>query len=123
MWASTGNVFKTSIDAPIYALEWIHAIHNQGHGDQVRGGRAVAEGVRKGVADVFLPYPVMVPAMRAGLYIEMKKPTEKPKKSGKGGMKPKQIAFREYSLRVGYEHSVCYGWKEAVDALKTYLGY
>ena len=32
---------------PVDALEWFHAIHNQGHGDKVRGANAKAEGVRK----------------------------------------------------------------------------
>jgi len=69
-------------DAKVPELEWFHAIHNQGHGDKVRGGMAKAEGVRKGIADTFLPVPR---GNWHGLYIEMKKPAEKPKSSTANG--------------------------------------
>jgi hypothetical protein len=64
-------------------LEWIYAIHNQGHGDAIRGGRAKAEGVKAGVSDICLPVKAqaskyMIPTTQnypyyCGLYIEMKK--------------------------------------------------
>ena len=104
---------------PDDALEWFHAIHNQGHGDKVRGANAKAEGVRKGVADTFLPWPN---AGWHGLYIEMKKPTEKPKSStAKGGVSDEQAKFGEYARRVGYGFMVCYSWREAANALRSYI--
>jgi len=104
---------------PVDALEWFHAIHNQGHGDKVRGANAKAEGVRKGVADTFLPWPN---AGWHGLYIEMKKPTEKPKSStAKGGVSHEQAKFGEYARCVGYGFMVCYSWREAANALRSYI--
>lgn len=120
-WCKTGKLPQRSPDAPpaVPALEWFHAIHNQGHGDKVRGANAKAEGVRKGVADTFLPWPN---AGWHGLYIEMKKPTEKPKSStAKGGVSDEQAKFGEYARRVGYGFMVCYSWREAANALRSYI--
>jgi hypothetical protein len=114
---SFGRVVTWSKAVP--ALEWFHAIHNQGHGDKVRGANAKAEGVRKGVADTFLPWPV---AGWHGLYIEMKKPTERPKTDkGKGGVSDEQAQFGEYAKSVGYGFMVCYGWEHAVCTLRSYI--
>lgn len=104
---------------PIPALDWIHAIHNQGHGDRIRGANAKAEGVRKGIADIFLPWPV---AAWHGLYIEMKKPAERPKKeTSKGGVSDEQQSFGTYSKNVGYGWIVCYSWEDAVSAIRSYI--
>lgn len=106
-------------------LQWIHAIPNGGaRGDnkrsnQIRGAQLKAEGVKKGVADIFLPHPF---GDYAGLYIEMKKPSLKPKrKTSKGGVSYEQREFLNYADSVGYECAVCYGWQEAVQAIKNYL--
>ena len=108
---------------PVPALEWIHAIHNQGHGDAVRGAHAKAEGVRSGVADIFLPWPVYPNASQitCGLYIELKTPDKKPKVNGKGGLSDEQISFGKYANSVGYCWKVCYGWREAADMIEKYL--
>ena len=104
---------------PVDALEWFHAIHNQGHGDKVRGGMAKAEGVRKGIADTFLPVPR---GNWHGLYIEMKKPAEKPKSStAKGGVSDEQAQFGAYCNANGYGWMVCYSWREAANALRSYI--
>ena len=105
---------------PYPPLEWIHAIPNGGsRGDtakarQIRGAQLKAEGVKPGVADIFLPYPC---GGFAGLYIEFKKPSLK----GKGGLSPLQLQFAEYCHRVGYFYEVAYDWKEAVELVKNYL--
>ena len=107
-------------------LEWLHAIHNQGHGDAVRGARAKAEGVKSGVSDVFLPVTVKLDikhggtgAMHAisyaGLYIEMKKAKD-------GVESKKQQAFGNYCLSQGYRYEVCHGWEQARDKILEYLG-
>lgn len=115
-------------DKPVEALEWFHAIHNQGHGDKIRGGMAKAEGVRKGIADTFLPWPILDrkseynKMLFAGLYIEMKKPSEKPKTDkGKGGASDEQLKFGAYCNTVGYGWIVCYSWREAADILRSYI--
>ncbi|WBF76704.1 hypothetical protein PSV3_00002 [Septimatrevirus PSV31] len=118
-WSKTGKLPKRDPDAPptVPALEWFHAIPNGGsRGDddksrKIRGAQLKAEGVRQGVADTFLPWPVYEPCPAdsqimmmkwAGLYIEMKKPTERPKsETAKGGVSDEQRRFGEYAKRVG----------------------
>ncbi len=97
-------------------LEWLHAIHNQGHGDAIRGGQAKAEGVKAGVFDIFLPYPTVQPVgLRAGLYVELKKP-------GKHSVSADQKLFKEYAERVGYVAEFAVGWLEARKIILDYLG-
>lgn len=131
-WAKNGpfafRLSQSSYTRPaIPALHWIHAIHNQGHGDAIRGGKAKAEGVKAGVADIFWPLPVWTQSRSeiviayAGLYIEMKKPSEKPvKETSKGGLSDEQIKFRDYAREVGYYWRVCYSWREAADVIVSY---
>jgi hypothetical protein len=104
-------------------LEWYHAIPNGGaRGDKrtavIRGAGLKAEGVRSGVADTFLPvqrggYP--------GLYIELKKPSERPKRGGSGGLSEEQLAFKAFVRSQGYGWCVCYGWREAASVLRQYM--
>lgn len=131
-WAVDGpQAFKKSPrasnpDAPpaVPALEWFHAVPNGGsRGDdeqsrKIRGANLKAEGVRQGVADTFLPWPN---AGWHGLYIEMKKPTERPKREGKGGVSDEQSKFGAYAKSVGYGWIVCYDWREAANALLSYI--
>lgn len=130
-WAAGADLPPMPEAPEVPALAWFHAIHNQGHGDKVRGALAKAEGVRKGVADTFLPWPVyeqcpsdsQVMMMKwAGLYIEMKKPSERPVSfKSKGGLSDEQIEFKEYALNVGYGWCVCYSWSEAAKTLRQYI--
>jgi len=94
-------------------LKWMHAIHNQGHGDKVRGGKAKAEGVRAGVFDVF------VPAARGiyhGLYIEMKAPGKIKDTSAV------QDEFRAFADEQHYATCVCDSWWLARDRVIEYMG-
>jgi hypothetical protein len=141
-WANGGNLSflqnstfgklgeKCYTPKPVPELAWLHAIHNQGHGDAVRGGRAKAEGVKAGVADIFLPVVKMTKGFYgqpdelkfAGLYIEMKKPDQKPvRETSKGGLSEEQLKFKEFVLKQGYAWHVCYSWQEAVEVIKEYL--
>lgn len=126
LWVQNFDVFE-DIKEEVDALAWIHAIPNGGsRGDtkksrMIRGAQLKAEGVKEGVPDVFLPYPI---DMWKGLYLEFKKPALKPKREGsKGGLSDKQIEFKEYCHSVGYGFVVVYGWKEAVEVLKMYLNW
>lgn len=138
-WSKGGKLPKRDPDAPpkVPALEWFHAIPNGGsRGDddksrKIRGAQLKAEGVRQGVADTFLPWPVYEPCPAdsqimmmkwAGLYIEMKKPTERPKsETAKGGVSDEQRSFGEYAKRVGYGWAVCYDWEQAASYLRSYI--
>lgn len=121
-WADELPFQAIDVNAPLAlpCLKWFHAIHNQGHGDMVRGAMAKAEGTKKGVADTFLPLPK---GGFAGLYIEMKKPSERAKRAGNElkGASPEQLEFKEYSQAVGYGWALCYSWREAAQMLQGYI--
>jgi len=130
----SGSPFKATGVETLPYLKWMHAIPNGGsRGEskksaQIRGAQLKATGVRKGVYDIHLPYPLKTKDHGFdwfhGLYIEMKVRSKKPKREGsKGGMSDEQIEFGEYARSCGYATYTCYGWEEAVLALKEYLGY
>lgn len=106
-------------------LRWFHAIPNGGsRGDDaksrtIRGGQLKAEGVRVGVSDTFLP---VKRGYYSGLYIEMKKPSLRPKKIGaKGAASDEQIEFGNFVRSQGFGFVVCYSWREAADNVRSYL--
>lgn len=102
---------------PIPELEWLHAIHNQGHGDAIRGSKAKAEGVKAGVWDIFLPVTIFYEQDSlkfAGLYIEMK--------VGKNTLTTEQSEFGHYAIGQGYKTAICWSWQDARDAILKYLG-
>lgn len=102
---------------PIPQLKWLHAVHNQGHGDAIRGAKAKAEGVKAGVSDIFLPYPARLSVNNAyyhGLYIELKPPTT-------GKTSPEQIAFQSDMTMLGYKCEIARGWLDARDKILAYL--
>lgn len=108
-------------------LKWLHHIPNGGSrgddakGRAIRGGQLKAQGVRTGVADIFLP---VRRAAWSGLYIEMKKPSEKPKREGsKGGVSEDQAEFGSFVISQGFGWCVCYSWEEAKNILENYLTY
>lgn len=126
LWAETGVLDPQYSRRPIPCLKWLHAIHNQGHGDAIRGGRAKAEGVRAGIPDIFLPWPIKKIEINQigyhGLYIELKKPSMKPvKENSKGGLSTEQEEFSEFARANGYRWEVCYGWREAAKIIQEYL--
>jgi len=100
-------------------LKWLHAIPN------ANSHKMVSEGVRAGVADVFLPKwsiirisPVHV-RQAHGLYIELK--TEKRRKEKNGGLSKEQEEFGKDMIAAGYQWYVCYGWEEAWQRIEEYL--
>ncbi len=97
---------------PIPPLARLFAIHNQGHGDAIRGAKAKAEGVKKGCPDIMLPYPI---DNWAGLFIELKRPKEKIKIGGT------QDGWRKYLNDVGYQCHECVGWEAAIHRITLYL--
>ena len=122
-WCDTGKLTPVRSNANgVCALEWLHSIPNGGLRSPATGAKLKAEGVKKGVPDCFLPYSV---GKWHGLYIEMKKPSLKPKtdRSTKGGLSDDQIKFKNYCLRVDYGFVTCYSWIEAVEVLKQYINH
>lgn len=72
--------------------------------------KAKKQGLKKGVADLFLSVPR---GGYHGLYIEMKDFGEK--------LKPEQEAWKSFVLGQGYYHVTCYGSLQAIQELKNYL--
>lgn len=108
-------------------LKWLHAIHNQGHGDAIRGAKAKAEGVKAGIWDIFLPvttinryvddtknHPLGYILAYCGLYIEMK--------VGKNTLTTEQSEFGQYAIQQGYKTVVCWDWRDGRDYIIEYLG-
>lgn len=103
-------------------LKWLHAIPNGGSRHFVEAQKLVGTGTRKGIFDLFLPYPAKGYHEEDdyhGLYIEMKTPGRKNAKSG--GLTEEQIEFMTYAVVAGYKCSVCYSWEEAWQAILSYL--
>lgn len=114
-------------------LKWLHAIPNGGSRYIAEATKMVAMGLRKGVLDIFLPWPIWIngipsqdnPTGRtnickyAGLYVEMK--VEKRRKEKNGGLTEEQIEFIEYVESAGYCCKVCYNWIEAKEVILKYL--
>lgn len=98
-------------------MKWVHAIPNGGERSAASAGRLKAEGVRKGVWDVF------VPVRRqgySGLYIEFKIPERV--RHIRGGLSDEQVEFGKHALSQGYKMEVCYSWREAAAHVCDYLG-
>jgi len=121
---NAGKLGYKRYTAPISQLKWLHAIHNQGHGDAIRGGKARAEGVKAGVADVFLPVPINAPwstgfpngnklVTYCGLYLELKVDKNKPSAI--------QEEFLADMRAAGYAAEWATGWLEARDKILAYL--
>lgn len=106
---------------PQHTLGLMHAIPNGGargndsETNKIRGAMLKAEGVKKGVPDIFLPVPLNG---FHGLYIEMKvaDPT-------KGRPSAEQLAFMETVGKLGYAWAICYGAEQAKQVIARYYGY
>lgn len=92
------------------AVDRTYAIPNGGDRSKRAAGRLKAEGVRAGVADVFVSLPS---GTAHGLYIEMKSMTGKPSRE--------QQAWLGESARLGYAAACCRGATEAMRVWRTYV--
>lgn len=98
-------------------LDLLFAIPNGGDRRPSVAASLKAEGVRSGVPDLCLPVPVGV---YAGLYLELKKPTEVRKQ--RGGRSEKQVEWHRRLRAQHYAVVVAYGWQPAVQAIGDYYG-
>ncbi len=94
----------------IPALQWLHSIPNGGLRDIRTAARMKAEGLKPGIADIFLPWPI---EGMHGLYIELKK--------SNGKSSDDQLAFQTYCLSVGYLHTFAFGWRQGANLIESYL--
>lgn len=88
----------------------LFAIPNGGARDIITGARLKAEGVRRGVVDLFLARPV---GAYRGFFIEMKAGDNKPS--------DKQEEFIAYVKDAGYWTGVYWTSEDAINAIKEYL--
>jgi len=102
-------------------LEWVHAIPNglfTGYDESAksRAADAVRAGLRKGVWDIFVPFPRKVNGILSahGMYVEMK--------ADANTLTIDQERFGGVMQRSGYVCIVCRSWHEAATAILEYLG-
>lgn len=113
-----GFVASHPMPVAIPELKWIHSIANGGsrgsdkRSAQIVGAQMKAEGVKRGVSDIFCPIPRHD---RHGLYIEMKR-------EDGGTVSPEQKAFGSFVQSQGYGFCVCYGWIAAARVIMQWLG-
>lgn len=113
-----------SMAETVLALKWLHAIPNAGaRGNKIAAAQLKAEGVKAGVADIFLPVPREAYSLNTGLrhqqhglYIELKRKNGVP-----SDVSPDQKLFANFVTSQGYEWRVAYGWRQAADIIKAYL--
>lgn len=92
---------------------YLFAIPNGGSRHPVEAKNLRLQGVKAGVADLFLAYPV---PPYSGLFIELKRtfPT-------KGRLSAEQALFLDRLASVGYATTVSYGANEAWAVMMSYL--
>lgn len=93
------------------ALRLMYHIPNGGSRNKLEAYHLQQQGVKAGVPDICLPVPS---GAYHGLYIEMKVGRNKPS--------PAQTAWLAALEAVGNKAVVCYGWQQAAETIKEYLG-
>ena len=96
-------------------LRMMYHTPNGGKRGKAEAGRFRAMGVKAGVPDIFLPYPLRYPDRQyCGLYIELKRQ--------KGGtVSPEQKEWLRYLRAAGYAVEVCRGWEAAAKTIMDYM--
>lgn len=92
-------------------LSLLYAVPNGGDRHPVVAGKLQAEGAKKGVPDLVLPYPG---GGYAGLYVEMKR-------CRGGRLAREQAAWIRALSAVGYKVLACHGWDAARREILSYL--
>lgn len=98
-------------------LKWIYAIPNGGHRHPAVAGKLKAEGVKRGISDICLPFPVYPGIdddgpVYHGAYIEMKDGNKKPT--------PEQAEFLLFCEENGYQNTVAHSADEALNFIEDY---
>jgi len=92
------------------AADRTYAIPNGGGRSRAEAGRLKAEGVRKGVSDVFVSFPAHG---KHGMYIETKAPT--------GRVSDEQNKWIYDSQVLRYHAAVCFSADDAVNIWRAYV--
>lgn len=89
---------------------FMFAIPNGGYRNAATAGRLKAEGVKSGVADIFLPWPTK---WKHGLFLELKVGDNKPTRE--------QLDFLNEMECLNYHSVWCIGWEMGRDIIIKYL--
>lgn len=92
-------------------LELMHHIPNGGKRDKIAAAKLRAQGVKRGIPDIFLPVPR---GGAHGLYIELKR-------ADGGTLSAEQKEIIPKLLKQGYEVAVCHGAEQAISVITRYL--
>jgi hypothetical protein len=93
--------------------DFLWAVPNDEKRHPIRGAYQVKKGLKAGVADLSLPYPV--PPYH-GMFIELKRLVP-----SKGKLSPEQVHFLDRQAKVGYATCVAYGADQAWAVMMQYL--
>lgn len=105
MWAAV-------MERSIPELRWLHAtLNGMAARSATTAAKAVAQGNRRGIPDVFLDVPR---GGFHGLRIELKRP-------GKHSVSPEQREWIEGYNQRGYHAVICVGWEAARNVILGYL--
>lgn len=107
-------------------LKWMFAVPNGGYRDKRTAGKLKATGVKAGVPDIWLPVCVTKYFENShihysGLIIELKIRSKKTK-NPLAGTSDEQKEWIAELKQQGYAVHICYGWEDARDRIKEYLG-
>jgi VRR-NUC domain-containing protein len=97
--------------------DYLIAIPNGGSRHPREAANLKRQGVRAGVSDLFLAYPVIGPwpQINAGLWIELKR-------RSKARVTDEQVTWIDRMNAIGYFAIVAFGWEEAKRMILSYLG-
>ncbi len=100
-------------------LKWIYAVPNGGSRHPAVAGKLKAEGVKRGISDICIPFPntplnAEHSPKYSGAYIEMK--------AGKNKPTPEQKEFLDFIETQGYKGIVARSSDEALDFIEYYCG-
>lgn len=98
-------------------LKWVYAVPNGGQRHPAVAGKLKAEGVKRGISDICLPFPCINPATGwhfHGAYIEQK--------FGKNKVSPEQEQFLEFVKGQGLFGYVSYTADQTLDFIERYCG-
>jgi hypothetical protein len=113
--------------------DFLFAIPNGGKRNIREAARFKAQGVKKGVSDVFLPVTIykddetfggVGETVGFGLWIEMKKQRQhfRSMREAETSVSDHQQRWGKAMEGQGYVFKVCYGWEEARTVILEYLG-
>jgi hypothetical protein len=98
-------------------LKWLFAIPNGARVTPAQAGKLKAEGMKAGVADLFMPVAArsetLVEPHWPGLWVEMKLPGRP--------LRKEQEEFADFVVGQGYAHAVCYDWVAASSVIIDHL--